>query len=170
MDVLIEAMARLVPGRPGLRALIAGGGRDRHRLESLIARRRAPVRLLGKVGDAFLPNLYAAADVFAMFCRDRWAGIEQEGFGIVFLEAAAAGVPQVAGASGGSSEAVVEGETGLIVHDPSDPAEAAEALAALLDDPPTRLRMGAAARARATREFTCEHLAARLSQALDAVC
>ena len=58
------------------------------------------------------PAIYACADVFAMLCRTRWGGLEAEGFGIVFLEAAACGVPAVAGRSGGSHEAVVDGETG----------------------------------------------------------
>ena len=48
-----------------------------------------------------------------MVCRNRWFGLEQEGFGIVFLEAAAAGVPQLAGDSGGSHEAVIDGVTGI---------------------------------------------------------
>ena len=55
-----------------------------------------------------------------MLCRNRWAGLEQEGFGIVFLEAAAAGVPQVAGDSGGAAEAVLHGETGLVVDRPDE--------------------------------------------------
>ena len=67
-----------------------------------------------------------------MACRNRWLGLEQEGFGIVFLEAAAAGVPQVAGRSGGAAEAVVDGETGLVVADPDDPGRVAEALRRLL--------------------------------------
>ena len=70
-----------------------------------------------------------------MACRNRWLGLEQEGFGIVFLEAAAAGVPQVAGDSGGASEAVLDGETGLVVTDPGDPGAVAEALRSLLADP-----------------------------------
>ena len=81
-----------------------------------------------------------------MVCRNRWFGLEQEGFGIVFLEAAAAGVPQVAGASGGSDEAVVDGETGLVVRDPRDPAEVARGLRTLFDDAHRRQRMGVAAR------------------------
>ena len=59
------------------------------------------------MSDEDLAALLGAADVFAMACRSRWIGLEQEGFGIVFLEAAAAGVPQVAGDSGGAAEAVV---------------------------------------------------------------
>lgn len=169
MDVFIEAVARLAPGRPNLRAAIAGGGRDKKRLKALIKRHSAPVRLLGNVGAEYLPDLYAAADVFAMLCRDRWKGVEKEGFGIVFLEAAAAGVPQVAGASGGSPEAVAHGKTGLVVDDPSDPEEAVAAIAALVDDPDLRRRMGKAARARAVEEFSCDHMASRLSRALSSL-
>ena len=78
------------------------------------------MRLLGRVPSPDLPGLYACADVFALCCRSRWGGLEQEGFGIVFLEAAAAGIPSVAGDSGGSAEAVIDGETGFVVRDPSD--------------------------------------------------
>ena len=88
----------------------------------------APVRLLGAVPNADMPDLIAAADVFVMPCRNRWLGLEQEGFGIVFVEAAAAGVPQVAGDSGGAAEAVQDGVTGYVVERPEDPAEVAGAL------------------------------------------
>ena len=85
----------------------------------------APARLLGRVAEGELADLYGAADLFAMLCRRRWFGLEQEGFGIVFLEAAAAGVAQVAGASGGAAEAVEQGVSGLVVADPGDAAAVA---------------------------------------------
>ena len=166
MDVLIEAAARLAPTRPDVTVAIGGAGRDRDRLARLIRSTGAPVRLLGRVPHEDLPLLYGCGDVFAMLCRNRWGGLEQEGFGIVFLEAAAAGVPQVAGDSGGAAEAVVDGETGLVVGRPSDPAAAADALARLLDDPGERSRMAAAGRARAVRDFSYDVLAARLGDAL----
>ena len=93
------------------------------------------VELLGRVSDEDRAGLLGAADVFVMACRNRWLGLEQEGFGIVFLEAAAAGVPQIAGDSGGAPEAVLDGVTGLVVHDPGDPGAVAEALRTLLADP-----------------------------------
>jgi phosphatidylinositol alpha-1,6-mannosyltransferase len=127
---------------------------------------QAPIRFLGRVSDADLPSVYGAADVFAMLCRDRWGGLEQEGFGIVFLEAAACGVPQVAGHSGGSDEAVIDGVTGRIVHG-DDPLAVAAALAPMLDDDALRGRMGDAARTRAIEEFDYERLAARLGDALE---
>ncbi|HET6949641.1 MAG TPA: glycosyltransferase family 4 protein [Acidimicrobiales bacterium] len=166
MDALIAAAARLAPDRPDLVVAIGGAGRDRGRLERLIGRAGAPVRLLGRVPEDDLPGLYGAADVYAMLCRKRWGGLEQEGFGIVFLEAAACGVPQVAGDSGGAAEAVADGETGVVVGAPGDPAAVAAALAPLLDDPDRRAAMGAAARRRAAGEFGYDVLAARLGDVL----
>jgi phosphatidylinositol alpha-1,6-mannosyltransferase len=166
MDTLIEAAARLAPLHPDLTVAIAGAGRDRSRLDRLIARSGAPVRLLGRVDDARLPSLYACADVFAMLCRNRWGGLEQEGFGIVFLEAAACGVPAVAGDSGGASEAVVDGETGFVVHRPESGDAAASALARLLDNAGLLRTQGDAARTRAASEYSYNVLAARLDDAL----
>ncbi len=166
MDVLVRAAARLAPAFPELVVAVAGTGRQARTLRRLVARHRAPVRLLGSVSDASLPRLYGAADVFASPCRNRWAGLEQEGFGIVFLEAAAAGVPAVAGRSGGTPEAVLDGVTGLVVRRPGDDAEVAEALARLLADPDRRAAMGAAGRRRAVEEYGYDLLAARLRTAL----
>ncbi|MFI5053299.1 MAG: glycosyltransferase family 4 protein [Acidimicrobiia bacterium] len=159
-DVLIDAVA----GLPDVQLAIAGAGRDRCRLESRVATRgmSARVRFLGRVpDDASFPRLYACADVFAVPCRDRWGGLEAEGFGIVFLEAAAAGVPAVAGESGGSHEAVVDGETGFVVQ--SRALDVRSALARILGDDALRTRMGTAARARAVAEFSYERLVARLA-------
>ena len=119
---------------PGLTVAIAGRGRDTERLAGRVAETGAPVRLLGGVSDEDLPRLVGSADVFAMLCRNRWLGLEQEGFGIVFLEAAAAGVAQVAGGSGGAGEAVENGETGVVVRRPTDAGDVARAIGGLLAD------------------------------------
>ena len=168
-DVLAAAAALLNRRFPDLVVALAGEGRDRNRLQRLVAASGAPVRLLGPVPDDHLPRLLAAADVFAVPCRSRWGGLEQEGFGIVFLEAAACGVPQVAGASGGAAEAVADGETGVVVSRPDDPGAVAAALAALLEDPELRSLAGRAARRRAEERFGYDRLAAILDQALAAV-
>ncbi|HJM72079.1 MAG TPA: glycosyltransferase family 4 protein [Acidimicrobiales bacterium] len=167
MDTLIRAAARLRDRVPDVVVAIAGSGRDRARLEGLIASTGAPVRLLGRVPDEVLPGLYGAGDVFSMSCRNRWGGLEQEGFGIVFVEAAAAGVPAVAGESGGSAEAVVHGETGLVVPRPDASDQVADALADLLDDETRRREMGRRARQRAEIEFSYDVLAARLRSGID---
>jgi phosphatidylinositol alpha-1,6-mannosyltransferase len=169
MDVLIGAAAALAPGRPDLTVAIAGDGRDEPRLARRIRATGAPVRLLGRIGGDDLPDLYGCADVFAMLCRDRWSGLEQEGFGIVFVEAAACGVAQVAGDSGGAADAVVDGVTGTVVRRPDQVAEVASALAGLLDDPAARHAMGAAARVRAETGFSYDVLAERLGPALAAL-
>ena len=167
MDVLVEAAARLAPAHPDLTVLIGGTGRDEGRLRRLIERTAAPVRMLGRVPDQDLPALYGTADVFAMACRSRWMGLEQEGFGIVFVEAAAAGVAQIAGDSGGSAEAVIHGETGLVLSDPSSVDEMVIALDALLTDRPRREEMGRRARERAVERFSYDVLARDLGFALE---
>jgi phosphatidylinositol alpha-1,6-mannosyltransferase len=154
-DVVIDAMS----GLRDVQLAIAGAGRDRRRLER---RAHGRVRFLGRVADADLPALYGCADVFAMCCRDRWGGREAEGFGIVFLEAAACGVPAVAGASGGSHEAVVDGDTGFVVA-PRDVEAARDAIARLVGDAGLRDRMGEAARGRAVDAFDNDRLVAQLA-------
>ncbi len=133
----------------------------------MIAKLDAPVKLLGRVETDELSLLYGCGDVFTMLCRSRWGGLEQEGFGIVFVEAAAAGVAQVAGRSGGAHEAVVHGETGLIVDDPTDARAAAGAISELLDDDERRGAMAQAGRARAEQEFSYDILASRLATAIN---
>jgi phosphatidylinositol alpha-1,6-mannosyltransferase len=166
-DTLIRAAARLRSAHPDLVVAIAGSGRDEARLRRLAAELGATVAFLGRVPDEDLPSLYGAADVFAMLCRSRWGGLEQEGFGIVFLEAAACAVPQVAGASGGAAEAVVDGETGLVIDPPEDVRAVADAIASLLADPERAKALGRAARRRVEAELTYDALAARLGDALD---
>ena len=168
MDKLIAAAARLAPSHPDLEVLIGGTGRDFDRLGKLVAETGAPVRLLGRVDESDLPALYGCADIFSMACRNRWLGLEQEGFGIVFLEAAACAVPQIAGESGGAAEAVDDGETGLVVRDPGSVDELTLALQTLVADPELRRRMGEAGRVRAEAEFSYDVLAARLGTALAA--
>ena len=168
MDTLVQAAAILAAEGRDLQVAIAGDGRERRRLRRLAVRAGAPVRFLGRLSDDDVAALIGCADVFAMLCRTRWRGLEQEGFGIVFLEAAAAGVPQVAGRSGGAHEAVSDGETGIVL-DPATPQAAAEAIGALLDDGERRSRMGAAARQRAETAFSYDLLADRLRAAIDAM-
>jgi phosphatidylinositol alpha-1,6-mannosyltransferase len=169
MDVLIEAAGRLAPTYPDLVVAIAGSGREAAQLERLAAGSPVTVRMLGGVSDEDRAALLGAADAFVMACRTRWLGLEQEGFGIVFLEAAAAGVPQVAGDSGGAAEAVLDGVTGLVVSSPEDPGSVAQALRALLADPALRRRLGRAARKRVQESFDNDVLASRLADALAGV-
>ena len=161
-DIAIAAAARLARSRPRLELVIAGAGRDEGRLARLARDRGAPVRFLGRVPFEDLPQLYGCADVFTMLCRNRWLGLEQEGFGIVFLEAAACGVPQIAGRSGGAVEAVDDGVTGVVVDDPDNIDQVAAAFAEMLDNSSARSAMGVAGRRRAVEQFSYDVLSERL--------
>ena len=167
MDTLIRASLEIRRSAPDVCVAIAGAGRDYRRLSTLIGRLDAPVKLLGRIDPDELSLLVGCGDVFAMLCRSRWGGLEQEGYGIVFAEAAAAGVPQVAGRSGGAHEAVVHQQTGLIVDDPTDAGAAAGAITELLDDDERRRAMARAARERAESESSYDVLAEQLAEAIN---
>jgi phosphatidyl-myo-inositol dimannoside synthase len=168
MHLLVRAAAVLAERHPGLRVLIAGEGREHRRLEQLIATSGAPVRLVGRVADEDLAGFYGMADVFTMLSHNRLGGLEQEGFGIVFLEAAACGVPVVAGNSGGVAEAVEDDVTGVVLDDARDLDTVVAALDGLLSDPARRLAMGAAGRRRAVEVFDRNLLARQLHEGLAA--
>lgn len=165
-DTAIEAVARLQKRFPALRLAIAGSGRDRERLEKVARSHGSRTTFLGRVSDEDLPLLYGCADVSVMLCRNRWGGLEQEGFGIVFLEAAACGIPQIAGASGGAAEAVDDGVTGLVSAHPRSVDEAARLIESLIIDEHRRITMGRAARTRAVTDFSYDVLASRLGTIL----
>jgi phosphatidylinositol alpha-1,6-mannosyltransferase len=157
-DVLLDAVA----GLEGVHVAIAGQGRDHGRLVRRARRLGRRASVLGRVDDEVLPRLYASADLFVMLCRDRWGGLEAEGYGIVFVEAAACGVPAIAGRSGGSDDAVVDGETGFVL-DPRDVRTVRDVIDRVLRDESLRTRLGSAARARAERSLSYDVLAARLA-------
>lgn len=153
-DVLIRAMPAIRRRVPGAALLIVGDGPYRARLEAMAA--GAPpgsVVFAGQVSEEDLPRYYGAGDVFAMPCRDRLAGLEVEGWGNVFIEAAACGRPVVVGDSGGAREAVDHGRTGLLV-DGRDVGAVADAVASLLADPVRAEAMGEAGRARVEGSYT----------------
>jgi phosphatidylinositol alpha-1,6-mannosyltransferase len=166
MDVLIRAAHELHRDGHDLVVAIGGRGRDRKHLERLAKRGPARVDFLDFVADEDLPGILGAADVFAMLCRNRWAGLEQEGFGIVFLEAAACGVAQLAGRSGGSADAVEHGVTGHIVEEPRSVSAVAQALKGLLENPELA-EMGRASRLRAEASFSYDHLSSTLGRSLN---
>jgi phosphatidylinositol alpha-1,6-mannosyltransferase len=181
MDTLIKAASALVGRFPAMSVAIAGAGRDRYRLERIASRARVRVDFVGKLDDADLPDFYACADVFALCCRSRWWGLEEEGFGIVLVEAAASGVPCITIDSGGAGEAVRDGETGLVLkasaggngwrdgprRKAAQVADVAEALATVLGDPVLARRMGESGRRRAEEELSYDILASKLAAALE---
>jgi phosphatidylinositol alpha-1,6-mannosyltransferase len=161
-DVLIRAMERIRGRVPEATLLIVGDGPYRAALEGLAAAAPAgSVILAGQVSERDLPRYYAVGEVFAMPCRSRLAGLEVEGWGNVFIEAAACGRPVVVGDSGGARESLVDGETGVLV-DGSDVHEVADAVAGLLADPARARSMGEAGHARVVRDHAWPRIADRL--------
>ncbi len=118
------------------------------------------VRFFGNIPDEELSDLYDRADIFAMTSLNLEQSVE--GFGLVYLEAAAHGLPVVAHDVGGVSEAVREGVTGLLVP-PDRPAQLAAAFEKLIHDEPLRRKLGAAGRDWATRNCWKESAAALFS-------
>lgn len=162
-DVLIRALPAVRAAVPDAALLLVGGGPDAPRLHRLAAEHgvASHVVVTGSVPWEELPAHYDAGDVFAMPCRTRRAGLEVEGLGIVFLEASATGLPVVAGRSGGSPDAVLDGETGVVL-DGTSVAAVADALVGYLTDPERARAAGEAGRAWVEREWRWDVLAQRL--------
>ncbi|HEY5104722.1 MAG TPA: glycosyltransferase family 4 protein [Acidimicrobiales bacterium] len=166
MDTLIRASVLLGTKYPQFHVAIGGAGRDFARLQRLALKLQAPVTFLGRVDDVELPRWIASSDVMVMDCRSRWLGLEQEGFGIVFVEAASCAVAQVAGRSGGSHEAVRDGVTGVVLKNSRSAHDLAHALESLMLDDERRRVFARRSREMVLEEYSWELLAAKLSAEL----
>ena len=166
-DALIKALPSIRRRVDGAALVIVGGGPYLDTLRKLATDRGVAehVTFTGGVQAAELPAHHAMADVFAMPCRTRGAGMDVEGLGIVYLEASATGVPVIAGLSGGAPETVRHNKTGLVV-DGRSVDEVAEAVAELLADRDRAAAMGAAGREWVTSQWRWDTLAARLADLL----
>ncbi len=125
-DTLVKAWPEVLRAFPDARLLLVGDGPNRGRVERLTRRMAVAesVVFAGRVPFEELPSFTEAGDVFAMPCRTRLFGLEVEAFGIVFLEAAACGLPVITGDSGGAPE--VAAMLGESTTSSSDPAEVAK--------------------------------------------
>jgi phosphatidylinositol alpha-1,6-mannosyltransferase len=157
-DLVIKALPTLLREFPTLKYVIVGGGNEREALVHLAGELQVnhAVQFRGEVSDEELPSYFAASDIFLL--PTRVAEYDFEGFGIVYLEAAAAGKPAIGGRNGGVPEAVVEGETGLLVSG-LDVDELAACIRQLAGSESLRRRMGEQGMARARRDFTWERAA-----------
>ena len=162
-DMLIRALPAIRDRIDGAALVIVGGGPYLDALRRLAGGTGMSEHVVfsGSVPASELPAHHAMADVFAMPCRTRGAGLDVEGLGIVFLEASSTGVPVVAGNSGGAPETVRHGETGLIV-DGTDLDQIATATSEILADPERAARMGAGGRRWAVDNWQWRSQAARL--------
>lgn len=162
-DLLIEALPQVRRQVPGAALLLVGSGPYEAHLRRLAARHGvgSDVVFAGGVAHDRLAEHYAAGEVFAMPCRTRRGGLDVEGLGMVYLEASAAGLPVVAGDSGGAPEAVRDGETGYVVGG-RDRDALTTRLVELLQDPALRARLGAAGRSWVEDRWAWDRLAAQL--------
>jgi phosphatidylinositol alpha-1,6-mannosyltransferase len=166
-DTLIQAWPKVRAEFPNAVLLLAGDGPYRKRLEHMAVERDIAHEVIftGPVPWSDLPGYYAAADVFAMPCRTRHQGLDVEGLGIVYLEASATGLPVIGGDSGGAPDAILDGETGYVVHG-GDPAATAARITELLKDPAKAKAMGERGLAWVHQEWRWELVADRLAQVL----
>ncbi|PPK64192.1 glycosyltransferase family 4 protein [Actinokineospora auranticolor] len=165
-DVLIRALPEIRKRVPDAALLLVGGGPYRPRLEALAQQAGGDVVFTGSVPWEELPAHYAVGDVFAMPCRTHGKGLDVEALGIVFLEAAATGLPVIVGDSGGAPETVLDGETGHVVHG-REVSKIAEHIADLLVDKGKAAQMGAAGRRWMEKSWQWPDRAARLRHLLD---
>jgi len=166
-DFLIESMPQILKQVPDAHLLLVGQGPYRERLEKLVTKRslQKSVSFIGRIQYKDLPGYICVGDIFAMPSRSRFAGLEVEGLGIVYLEASACGLPVIAGASGGAPDAVIEGVTGFVV-DGTNMEEIANRAIQLLLDEKLRISMGSAGRAWIQKEWRWQIWAGKFSELL----
>jgi phosphatidyl-myo-inositol dimannoside synthase len=162
-DMLIRALPGIIAKVPDVHYLIAGRGPYETQLKTLARNMNidSHITFAGFVPENDLGSYYASCDVFAMISREIPEEGDIEGFGIVYLEANLLGKAVVAGRSGGVSDAVLDGQTGLLV-DPESSSEVAGAIIKLLSDPALANRFGEAGRVRALNEFSGRSAAQKL--------
>ncbi|MBA3528844.1 MAG: glycosyltransferase family 4 protein [Propionibacteriaceae bacterium] len=160
-ETLIRAWLVLVDGWAADQHLpeliVVGDGPQRRRLEALVSQLKlaATVRLVGSLSREQVAAQLRGADVFALPVRTRLAGLNPEGLGLAFIEAAASCLPVIVGNSGGAPETVRHGVTGFVV-DPHDERQLAATITRLLTDPALARSMGAAGRRYVEAKFGTE--------------
>jgi phosphatidylinositol alpha-1,6-mannosyltransferase len=167
-DAVIRSVAKLRDKHPNLRYLIAGLGEQESELRKLVAELSLESRVLflGAVSDSELKDCYRECDIFVM--SNRAVGKDCEGFGIVFLEAQACGIPVIAGADGGTGDAMLHGSTGFRVDcaDVENPTKLTEAIDRLVSDSDLRHSMGSQAKHFVDENFDWSRIAARAQSVL----
>ena len=163
IDTVLYALPPLLSSYPDLRYHIVGDGPDRARLQALAQALRITPSVIfsGEVDHVQLLTAYQQAHIFVMPVREEEKGTSVEGFGIVYLEASACGLPVIAGRSGGASEAVRHEHTGYLVA-PNAPEAVARVVLNLLENPERRQQMGQNGRRWVEKEMNWDRAARRL--------
>jgi phosphatidylinositol alpha-1,6-mannosyltransferase len=168
-DRVIEALPQIIRAHPNVVYLMSGSGPRLEQMKDLAHRCgvEGHVRFAGVIPADMIVACHYACDVFVMPNRELCCG-DTEGFGIVFLEANAAGKPAVAGSAGGAVDAVVDGVTGMIVNG-EDSADIASAICRLLGDASLARSLGEAGRKRAWERFRWQIAARKFEDAIAAI-
>lgn len=166
-DVLVEALPLIRKKVPDAALLLVGDGPYRSEVERRVERARLTkdVFITGRVPWDRIAEYFAAGDVFCMPARTRLGGFDLEGLGICYLEAAATGLPVVAGDSGGAPDAVLEGENGFVVHG-SDARAVADRCTELLLDKDLSAKFGQRGREWVLEKWRWDDLAVQLQRLL----
>jgi len=153
-DMLIASLPAIKTAVPNVHLVLVGVGPHQAYLEKLAIKLQVSdcITFIGRINYAELPEYICLGDVFAMPSRSRFFGLEVEGLGIVYLEASACGLPVVGGSSGGAPDAVLVGETGVVV-DGTNVSEIAQACIELLNNPELSALMGANGRTWITQNW-----------------
>jgi phosphatidylinositol alpha-1,6-mannosyltransferase len=167
-DRVIQSLPRILKRHPDTCYLIVGDGPVKQELVELARRLGVAdkVIFLDRAEDADLPKIYSLSDVFVMPSREDLAASDVEGFGIVFLEANACGKPVVGARSGGMADAVIDGETGLLVPS-NDEMALAEAIGRLIGDMTLGRRLGEQGRNRVVRDFAWQSIGDRVAAIIE---
>ena len=169
-DVFLRALPSVLRRHPEAKYVIAGEGPMSDDLRALSRELGVDHAVLmpGGVDEMTKTALMASCRAFVMPSRESRKPPLFEGFGVVFIEAAMAGRPALAGASGGVADAVINGETGLLV-DPLSVVEVVDGALRLLDDPAYADALGARARERALRDYTWDAAITRMERCMEGV-
>ncbi len=167
-DMVIRAMPKILKAIPNLVYVLAGAGDDKGYYRQLAKKNgvQEHVKFIGKVADQDLPPLYNCCDVFIMCSREKREIRRNivEGFGIVFLEASSAAKPVIGGNSGGVSEAVKDGFTGILV-DPANISDIADAVVSLMTDSVLAQQYGRNGRAWVEKEMNWKRASKEFQEA-----
>ena len=166
-DFLIKSMPLILAQVPDAHLVLIGQGPYLKHLQSLVRKYRVHenVSFIGRIQYQELPRYICIGEIFAMPSRSRFAGLEVEGLGIVYLEASACGLPVVAGASGGAPDAVIQGKTGYVV-DGTNSQEISARIVELLLDEELRKNMGDTGRQWIVKDWRWEIWADKFAKVL----
>ncbi len=166
-DQLISALPTILERVPNAHLVIIGSGPYKEHLEKLALKLNVSpnITFIGRINYAELPRYICVGDIFVMPSRSRFFGLEVEGLGIVYLEASACGLPVIAGNSGGAPDAVLVGETGLVV-DGTKVNEISAACVKLIENPELSELMGQKGRSWIVDKWRWELWASKYSELL----